>query len=210
MIFHEKLNFKFDPDKLVEGLEFLKTLGDPATNGNFGGWAIQSSNGDWQEGFQLTPYSHEFFKRTEACAGIWEEILNDLEDRGLKPHRARVTMIAPGDVLRWHRDSVEDDYCIRLHIPIVTNPQCEFEVQDVGSVHMPADGYAHLIDASNMHRAWNRGTEPRYHFLAQVWDTKGCSEHFALTESRKNLQSFYQLQGYQTYLKVMDEKEKRG
>ena len=207
MIFHEKLKLKFDIPALIEGLDILHALGGPTHNGNFGGWGILSDDGHWQQGFKLTPDSHIYDKKTEACVGIWSDIIDTLEDNGLHPRRARVTLIKPGEALRWHRDSIKDDYCIRLHLPIITNPDCKFEVQDVGSVHMPADGYANVVDAANMHRATNHGTTDRYHFLAQVWDTKGITEHFAVSD-RENQTSYHQLLGYQTYLRVLDAKAK--
>lgn len=210
MIFHEKLKLKFDIPALVAGMDILHELGDPAANGNFGGWAIQSDNGDWRQGFELTPDAHKFYKRTEACVGIWSDVLDTLEDAGLHPHRSRVTAIEPNEILRWHRDSEPDDYCIRLHLPIITNPDCAFEVQNEGAVHMPADGHAYVVDASNTHRAYNKGTTTRYHFLAQVWDTEGCTENFVLSESRKSNISYQQLKGYQIYLRVLDEKAKSG
>ena len=73
---------------------------------------------------------------------------------------------------------------------------------------MPADGYAHLVDVSTMHQARNDGTSTRMHFLSQVWVTKGYSEHFVVTESRKIISSYYNMMGYYTYLKVLDEQEK--
>lgn len=222
MIFHEKLEIKFDLDPLVNGLLDLRALGDPLHSTEaFGGWSIQSDDGDWRRGFEPgrsfvrkmeddgiehAKASHEYYKRTEACAGIWSDVLDSLELKGFYPHRARVTILQPGQSMEWHQDAKEDDYCVRLHIPILTNPLCSYEARDEGAVHMPADGHAYLVDSAVMHRAWNRGNTIRIHFLAQVWDTKGYSKNFVVSESRKNIQSFRSMMGYHTYLGVTNEK----
>lgn len=221
MIFHEKLNLKFDVDAMRDKIPSLYQLGDRVLQGStqeFGGWSLQSDTGDWRGGFEqggiyekpITDGSygakpnHEYNKRTQACTGIFADVLDELEDRGFFPHRARITALEPGDATDWHRDESEDKYCVRIHIPITTNPECVFTVRDEGFVHMPADGHAHLIDASTMHKASNNGTTTRMHLLAQVWVT-GYSEHFIVNQSRKDVSAFYNMKGYYTYLKVLSE-----
>ena len=223
MIFYEKLRIKWNIDQLRHAVDTLHRFADPLQSTEaFGGWALQSDTGDWHRGFEPgrsftrpmeddgiehAKASHEYYIRTQACTGYWSDILDQLEEVGMHPHRARVTVLQPGQSMEWHQDAAADDYCVRLHIPIITNPDCAYEVQDAGFVHMPADGYAHLVDAAPMHRAWNAGSTPRVHFLAQVWDTTGVSEHFVVTQSRKNIMSYHNMMGFHTFRKLENERE---
>jgi hypothetical protein len=107
----------------------------------------------------------------------------------------------------WHTDAQDGNYSVRLHIPFITNLACAFEVQDEYAIHMPANGYAHLVDVGTTHRAYNMGTEIRMHFLAQVWPTE-YSEHFIASESKKNLVTFNNMKGYKIYKQVMRDRAK--
>jgi hypothetical protein len=226
VIFHEKLNLKFDVEAMREELESVQKVGFRVGTGDpyaFGGWSLQSQDGDWRNGFEkgglypdengnLTSAeralpSHEYNKRTAVCTGIFSDIIDELEDKGFYPARCRITVLVPGQTVMWHTDAQAGYYCVRLHIPFITNPDCGFEVQDEGSVHMPADGHAHLVDVGTTHRAYNRGSENRMHFLAQVWPTK-YSEHFLVNESQKNISDFHNMKGYQIYQQVMRDRAK--
>lgn len=227
MIFHEKLNLKFDVNAMREEMSSMYELGPRVTQGEvgeFGGWSLQTDDGDWRRGFEQGGYyenesnerftygqarpTHEYNKPTAACIGIFSDIINELEEKGFHPHRTRITALDPGQSTSWHLDGKENEYAVRLHIPITTNPNCYFEVRNEGIVHMPADGHAHVVDVATMHQARNEGTTSRIHFLAQVWVTQGYSEHFVVTESRKNISSYYNMMGYYTYLKMLDEQAK--
>lgn len=230
MIFHEKLNLKFDVEAMREQVATIQqTLGDrvgqssDGVKGIFGGWALQSQDGDWRHGFEkggyhegetgeLTqwesiPQIQEYNKRTDACVGTFADIVDELEEKGFYPRRARITVFDPGQKTMWHRDAMPDMYSVRIHIPFITNLDCLFEVKDVSAVHMPADGHAHLVDVSTMHRAYNRGDTVRMHFLAQVWPTNH-SERFIVTESKKDISGFHNVKGYEIYQQVMRDRAK--
>ncbi len=227
MIFHEKLKLKFDVEAMREEFVSVQQLGDrvglwhgPAA---FGGWALQSQDGDWRSGFEKGGLYkntddklvakepalaiHEYHMRTSACTGIFSDIIDELEEQGFYPHRSRITVLDPGQITIWHTDALDSCYSVRIHIPFITNLDCAFEVQDEGAVHMPADGHAYLIDSSTTHRAYNKGTEIRMHFLAQVWPTKH-SEHFIVNESQKDISDFHNMKGYKIYQQVMRDKAK--
>lgn len=228
MIFHEKLDLKFDVDAMQEGIDSIQhKVGNRVMSGRlytsgFGGWTLQSQDGDWRSGFEDAGYRknaddelvqkvkippiYEYYKRTDACVGIFSDIIDELEEKGFYPYRARITVLDPGESTVWHTDALDDYYSVRIHIPITTNTGCEFEVQNEGAVHMSA-GYAHLADVSTTHRAYNRGNETRMHFLAQVFPTQ-YSEHFIVTESRKNILAYHAMIGHRVYRKVMDDKAK--
>jgi len=229
VIFHEKLNLKFDVEAMREQVATIQqTLGDRVGQGSegvkgmFGGWALQSQDGDWRSGFEkggyfesegslvaweTVPPVSDYNKRTDACVGIFADIVDELEDKGFYPLRSRITVFDPGQATMWHTDALPDIYSIRIHIPFMTNADCRFEVEDVGAVHMPADGHGHLVDVSTMHRAFNRGDTTRMHFLAQVWPTD-YSEKFIVTESRKDISGFYNVKGRKIFDQVMRDKAK--
>ena len=78
---------------------------------------------------------------------------------------ARLMALAPGAVIRAHRDAGTSlaDGLIRIHIPIHTSPQVLFSI-DGETVHFTA-GHAWYMDASRLHAVHNRGTAPRIHLV---------------------------------------------
>ena len=184
MIFYEKLKLKFDIGAMNEEVALVQNLGERVSQGSFGGWSLQSDNDDWRRGFEqggyyentnnerytrgepIPPYQYD--KKTEACTGIFSDIIDELEEKGFNPCRARITVLDPGQTTSVHADSLAENYSVRIHIPFITNPDCRFIVSDVGSVHMPADGHAWLVDVATMHQAVNYGNCILKHFLAQM------------------------------------------
>ncbi|MDN2677065.1 aspartyl/asparaginyl beta-hydroxylase domain-containing protein [Janthinobacterium sp. SUN033] len=80
-------------------------------------------------------------------------------------HAARLMALAPGTLIREHRDAGMSlaDGLVRIHIPIHTSPQVLFTI-DGETVHFTA-GHAWYMDASCLHAVHNRGTTPRIHLV---------------------------------------------
>ena len=217
MIWYEIGSLKFDHAALLDTFAQMSAkLGKPETPYvNFGGWSIQSDNGDWRRGFEQNNYfhqvggsvvdgiefaksPHDYWMRPEACMGEFERIRDTLDERGLHPHRARISRMPPGTKLQWHADNPPNSYFIRIHVPIITNPECAYEILDPPdfekgqkkSLHMVADGGSYFIDATTLHRAKNLGDSPRYHFMAEVWDTQGVTENYQIDHCGKNLANY--------------------
>ena len=78
---------------------------------------------------------------------------------------ARLLALAPGAVINEHRDYNLGwaDGEVRLHVPVVSNPQVEF-VLDGRPVEM-AVGEAWYLDLSLPHRVANRGRATRVHLV---------------------------------------------
>ncbi|MBR7635638.1 aspartyl/asparaginyl beta-hydroxylase domain-containing protein [Janthinobacterium lividum] len=78
---------------------------------------------------------------------------------------ARLMALAPGAIIRAHRDAGTSlaDGLIRIHIPIHTSPQVLFTI-DGETVHFTA-GHAWYMDASCLHAVHNRGMTPRIHLV---------------------------------------------
>lgn len=164
-----------------------------------GGWALQSTNGSYKDGWSLdfcpfngpgnqgptwTPQNEEekklppvqeFIKPTEILTPSFEKLLKGLDSLGLNPRRARIIRLMPGMSSVWHQDGSKRFYQTRLHIPLVTNEGCFFETED-GRYHMPADGNFYFVHINKMHRVVNNGNTIRYHFVVHAWDQNGITQ----------------------------------
>lgn len=204
----EKLSLQFDVEKIRE--YFLSTVRnfEPVyQNGSFGGWSILSTSGDYRDGFQqghlffekdpVTGQSKFNYERAHAEAGFtWPrmhvtqtqvgggyvaEVIQHIRDLGLQPHRARWTTIGAGGATSWHRDMAERLYGVRLHVPVITNPDCAFETED-GAYHMAADGHCYLVAVNKVHRAYNNGSSERIHIIMDIVDSIGYSQHHTVEQ----------------------------
>lgn len=171
----------------------------------FGGWSVYSSNGRYDDGWiQVHKLFHEvngkqvfdhqeaarmgkksersYSVPTEICTDYMAEIMAQIEALGLQPRRARVSLIVAKGTTSWHCDAEDKDYAVRLHIPLITNAECFFETHRE-RYSMPADGSGYLVRVNCEHRAFNHGSDPRYHIIMQVWDSKGLSQNQKFTGS---------------------------
>lgn len=207
----EKLPIKFNIKRLQEYFNTQVKHLEPAWNSkNFGGWSILSATGDYRDGFQpiekfffLDPISNkskfdyesaqrevgytwarEHINLTQVGTEYIAQVINTIRKAGLKPYRARWTIIPPKTFMVWHTDRPQDRYGVRLHIPIFTNPNCAFETKE-GTFHMPADGSCYFVGVDCLHRAYNDGDEDRIHIIMDVIDDVGMSEHFGTNKSAK-------------------------
>lgn len=162
---------------------------------SIGGWALQSSNGSYKDGWSLDfcpfngpgnqgptwtpqnevesrmPSIQDFKLPTEVLTPQFSKLLETLQKQGLHPRRARIIQLMPGTSSVWHQDGSKKFYQVRLHIPLVTNDCCFFETQD-GNYHMAPDGSYYFVHINKPHRVVNNGSTIRYHFVVHVWDQK--------------------------------------
>lgn len=140
------------------------------------GWAVTSRDGTLHDGIRRinsgSPGGPNVrgVNPTDACSGSLAHAMDALAGSGLKPYRARIMQLeSEGAEMPLHTDAKTETW--RLHVPIVTNPNCFFEWQradgSIESVHLPADGSAWLVRVDVQHRAVNRSNEPsqRVHLL---------------------------------------------
>lgn len=110
----------------------------------------------------LPPYFHttptEYYHVVKDC-------FDQLKTAGLTLFRARLSLIRGNYTIPEHRDTPEDtDYCIKLHIPIQTNPNAKFVFnQDKFTLEK---GKAYLANVAKLHSFENNGSEDRYHIIA--------------------------------------------
>lgn len=160
----------------------------------YGGWSLTSHTGDIHDGWQSVlgwkdnkfhidlAYENGYMprwyhnKKTSLCVDYFAEVIDILEEKGFYPRAVRI-WIAPGNGTHIgpHTDQSSNAYAVRLHIPLITNEGCTVnwyaEPSDY-SVHLPADGSAYLLRTNIYHDAYNHGITPRYHFIAEVYDTQ--------------------------------------
>ncbi len=200
MIYEKLEGFHVDVEELRNTYNYMRSVFkmDYAYDDYFGGWSIQSWNGKFTDGWERKPVTYldkngeekvDFEKsmavdtrsvdqcnvRTELCFGQTDEILNKLEGLGLHPRRARYSRLSPQSILPYHRDCDESMYQVRLHIPIITNPDCVF-ISEEGEAHMPADGSGYLVKVNELHSSANRSDDYRTHIIINVWDTRGVTK----------------------------------
>jgi hypothetical protein len=174
----------------------------PATmqSESFGGWSIQSANGEHTDGWArgevcfekdergnvtfnkekaaeigLRP-TRDYVNYTHLCVGPVRKLMDDISAMGFMPARARFTLLPAQTAPFWHRDAEDAAYMVRLHVPIMTNKLCVFLTEE-GGCHMPADGSVFVLSTNRLHAIENLSDEDRIHIIMDVWDTKGVTKH---------------------------------
>ena len=197
-------------DQVIQGKEY-----ETSQYKGFGGWSIQSRFGDWKDGWetiqtekgqtleQLIPieelvlkahkhfniaHSLEYDKPTQACVGEIEKILNQIEELGLTPRRARVTCLKSGCKSLVHKDAETSEYMARLHIPIFSNDKCVF-IADGEHLYMEP-GSVYLVWVNIWHQIRNDSNQDRYHIIMDAYDTKKITEHFKYEGDIEELKTY--------------------
>jgi len=177
VMFAKLADFKIDAEALrAHFLEHVKKLPSTPYRDNrvdYIGWAVTSRDGTLEDGIRRISGAQPNVRGvqpTDACSGYLAEVMDALRTSGLKPYRVRIMQLeSEGAEMPLHNDAAKETW--RLHIPIITNPNCFFEWQradgSMESVHLPADGSAWLVRVDVNHRAVNRSDEPsnRVHLL---------------------------------------------
>ena len=103
---------------------------------------------------------------------VWETMMEETDGRVC---RMRLMKLDHKGCLSFH-----EDFCIRYHIPIVTNPRAFFWMNESGqfpiptddirlgaltAYHLPADGSVFKVDTTRHHTVYNGGREPRIHLV---------------------------------------------
>lgn len=168
----------------------------------FGGWSVTSASGSYRDGWQSGELlysdayknsldkekfrknlgflkSTEHINKTEICKGYLNEVVNDLIEDSFEPCRIRLSLLKAGGQSTWHRDAEENQYTVRLHIPIFTNTNCFFESEG-DRVHLKADGSIYIIKVNKLHRVINCGTEDRLHLIMNITQKKQFTKQLQL------------------------------
>ena len=105
--------------------------------------------------------------RNALVTGLFEKILDSFSD---KVTRVRLAYLAPNFSIKPHVD-YDPSYITRLHLPILTNDQCQMHVFRNNieyRAHYPADGRIYFLNAGLKHYASNTSNEPRLHLIIDM------------------------------------------
>ena len=80
----------------------------------------------------------------------------------LKMYRSRLMNMPPKYCYSYHKDPTP-----RMHVPLITNPNCFFVVDDE-VIRLPADGNHYLIATRKIHTFVNASWEHRLHIVGCV------------------------------------------
>lgn len=165
--------FKSAYPKFDEVVKQCKTLADLHGNWEFNSdsqIAVQTdddSNDNWLAGTgvgtgKTTTWEQSFNKIQPSLKGT--PIDEYLQWLGEPVYRTRIMMAREKGCYSIHRD-----YTPRLHLPLVTNTQCNFLFTDpLQMFHMPADGTTTWVDTTKPHTFMNGSTEKRLHLVMIV------------------------------------------
>ncbi len=177
----EKLNLRFDIDKLKEALEQAKQYTIDLGAG-FGAISLTCRPGHENESdsdliglYHLRPdETYQEVARDEAVdeaefsqlipkfkGTYFEKVHHELSQR-FAIGRMRILFKEPLTCNSWHRDPEP-----RIHIPIITNPGSLFVINH-HVTHLPADGSIYFTDTRAYHMAMNGGEQTRIHIVAAL------------------------------------------
>jgi hypothetical protein len=184
--------------QVIQGEEYET----PAYYG-FGGWSLLSRRGTWKDGWDFfqnddgeametffpkndnnyktlkffdIAMSTEHRNPTEGYVGEIKNLIDQIEALGFYPSRARVTCLKAGAKSLVHRDADDNEYMARIHIPLITNPQCTFTA-DGEKLYMEP-GNVYMVWVNIWHQIRNDSNEDRYHIIMDAYDTKKITKHF--------------------------------
>ena len=80
-------------------------------------------------------------------------------------YRVRIMRLKSKTCYSYHQD-----WDKRFHIPIITNDECFFVIEDIISRY-PADGNFYIIDTTKKHTAVNASWEDRIHLIGDMSDS---------------------------------------
>jgi hypothetical protein len=169
-----RLPLAFDPTRLAADLAAIDSSGWVAH------FVPQNYEGDWaalplrapvgaKHPIQMIyspPGVAEFVDtRFLARAPYFTEVIAALRCPVMSTRLMRLT---PGSVIKEHRDYDLDaeEGVARIHIPVVTNPGVEFQLNRVPVAMMP--GEAWYLRLADPHSVVNRGAETRVHLVIDV------------------------------------------
>lgn len=87
---------------------------------------------------------------------------------GAKVDRRHISVVMPGRDVFPHKDQFDNDWLYRVHVPLVTNEQAVFVVEDI-RFHLEV-GSAYRVNVAKQHSVENNGTVPRIHFMFDCYN----------------------------------------
>ena len=142
-------NWEFNWDSQIA----IQTDDDSTENWLAGTGKIVAKTSEWE---------HSFCKLQPSLKGT--PVDKYLQWLDVPVYRTRIMMAKEKGCYSVHRD-----YSPRLHLPLVTNIQCNFLLTDpLQMFHLPADGTTTWVDTRRLHTFMNGSTEKRLHLVMIV------------------------------------------
>jgi quercetin dioxygenase-like cupin family protein len=169
-----RLPLSFDPDRLARDLDALSSVDWIAhfVKQNYeGDWSViplRGVAGATHPVMMIYPDpTATQFEDTPMLAPCpyFREVLGAFE---CEVRAVRLMRLTPGSVIKEHYDHGLDVEAgtVRMHIPITTNPEVEFELNRRRIVMAP--GSAWCLRLSDPHRVANKGASDRVHLVADL------------------------------------------
>lgn len=164
-----KLPLQFDPQRLLEDLarigadEWTPHFNTNQYEGGWSGVALRSVKGA-RLSLYPDPAAEGQFAPTEVLerCPYFQEVLAAF---ACPLESVRLLRLQPGSVIREHRDYKLGlaDGVLRVHVPVLTNPEVEFMLQGRRIEMRP--GEAWYLDFNLPHSVANRGQTDRIHLV---------------------------------------------
>lgn len=77
-----------------------------------------------------------------------------------------LSVVMPGHTIPTHRDQQPEHWLCRVHVPLTTNEQALFIVEDL--IYRLEVGRAYQINTRETHSVVNAGNTPRVHLMIDV------------------------------------------
>lgn len=178
-----KLPFEFDSERLLAGLERIRTdewvphYNERDFGGVWSGVALRSGSGSATD-LIVSPAVSAPFRDTPLLDRhpVFREVL---ERFPCTLKAVRLLVLAPGSFIREHSDNGLgfEDGEVRIHVPIKTNPSVEFYV--CGERMALKEGGCYYLNVNLPHRVSNRGTADRVHLVIDAEVDDWVREIFA-------------------------------
>lgn len=164
-----RIDFPVDSQQLVRELQAVLAEFTPKRQSGLyhdGGWkaiGLVAFNGDSDEDRKLPG---RYLKTPVLKSAPYMEAL--IDSFPCEKVRVRLLQLRPGSRIYWHYDKEEtfDQGNVRLHIPIITNPNVEFQVSHEDCRWLPGELW--YGDFSFPHRLQNLGDAARVHMVLDM------------------------------------------
>ncbi len=169
MIDRYRLSFSFDAERMAGELEALSAAGWTAHfNQGFyeGGWTGVALRGAKARNGALVA-DGEIFEDTPLLAAC--PYIRQVVETFQAPKRAiRLLRLDPAAAIKEHRD-YDLGYAqgeVRLHVPVVTNPEVQFHLRNRRVIMAPGECW--YLDLGHPHRVVNGGDSARVHLVIDL------------------------------------------
>ena len=130
---------------------------------------------DWPETFWSEIETRPLVIPVEALdwPGLKDAIANVVSDvmehfPGCHAKDCVITTVQPGAYVAPHVDMHSPEWRTRIHVPLISNPQADFMVND--TMYNLKPGQAYKVNTEVMHSIRNGGTTNRIHLMFDVYE----------------------------------------